>query len=82
VLKSEIQFPPSPSEISTVAVLNCENPQDKYFLVYDIRRSSTIRKIQKHSMEDEAFCVEESGRFLIYTEADELIFKLIRLPSS
>jgi len=78
---NEIQFPPCPEEINTVAILNRENQDDKYFQIFDIRRNSFIRRIQKKVMTDEAFCLDSTGRFLAYVEDEELIFKLIRLPS-
>lgn len=33
-------------------------------------------------MSDEAFTIDPTGRFLVYIEQDNLIVKLIRLPSS
>jgi len=33
-------------------------------------------------MEDEAFCIDETGRYIAYVENDKLLFKLIRLPSN
>jgi hypothetical protein len=51
-------------------------------MIFDIRRNSYIRKIQKKCMEDEAFCIDETGRYIAYVENDKLLFKLIRLPSN
>lgn len=33
-------------------------------------------------MEDEAFCIDETGRYIVFIENEKLIFKLIRLPSN
>lgn len=63
-------------------MLSREDAEEKHFLIYDVRRNSYIRKVQKNVMSDEAFALDSTGRFLVYTEGGELIVKLIRLPSS
>lgn len=69
-LGSELFFPSSDQEINTVAVLIRHDASDKNFKIFDVRRNSFIRKVQKQSQEDEAFALDASGRFLIYAEGD------------
>lgn len=41
---NELQFP-SDSEINTAAILNKQQIDEKYFLIFDVRRNSYIRKV-------------------------------------
>jgi hypothetical protein len=62
--------------------LNKEDPDEKYFIIYDVMRGDYVKKIAKKSMEDEAYCVDHSGSLLIHAEGDYLHFALIRIPNS
>jgi len=46
-LGSELFFPSSDQEINTVAVLMRHDADDKNFKIFDVRRNSFIRKVQK-----------------------------------
>jgi hypothetical protein len=77
---NNLSFPSSDDEISTMAI-NVNTPTDCHFLVYDVRRSSVIRKVGKSKAES-AFTIDASGRHLVFAEGSDLHFKLIRLPQS
>ena len=44
-----IQFPQD-TDITTAAVLNREDEEDKFYLIFDIRKNSYIRRIGKKDM--------------------------------
>lgn len=47
-------------------------------MIYDIRRGGYIRKIETPGV----FCMDGTGRFLVFDEGQQLVFKLVRLPAS
>jgi hypothetical protein len=63
-------------------VLNKENRDCKFFLIFDIRRNAFIRRIQKKEMDQESFAIDHTGRMLLYSEEGNLYLKLCRLPNS
>jgi len=69
-------------DVNTVALLNREDRSNKYILLFDIRRNGFVRKIPKKTMDDEAMCLNESGRLLVFVEGNQIRFKLVRLPNS
>ena len=65
-----------------MVVLNRENPEDKFFLVFDIRRNCFTRRIAKQTLDDEAFAIDCTGKTLAYIEGDSLHLRQCRLPNS
>ena len=63
-------------------MLNREDRGNKHILLFDIRRNGYVRMIPKKIMEDEAMCLNESGRVLVFVEGKYINFKLVRLPNS
>ena len=63
-------------------VLNKENPDEKHFMVYDVKRANFVRKVQKKTNYDEAACVNSSATLLTFVEGLDLSVKSIRLPNS
>jgi hypothetical protein len=49
-------------------VLNRQDKNNKFFLIFDIRRNQYIRRIQKTSMNQEAFAIDNTGRILAFAE--------------
>ena len=47
-------------------------------MIYDIRRDNWIRKVETMG----AFCMDSTGRFLVFDDGQSLVIKLVRLPSS
>lgn len=68
--------------MNTLVVLNKEDRDNKFFLIFDIRRNAYIRRFQKKDLDQEAFAIDHTGRILAFTEDDCLHLKLCRLPNS
>ena len=61
--------------------MNREDPDEKFFLIYDVRKNGYIRRIKKTSMQDEAFAIDHLGKILAYPDGEILHIKQIRLPN-
>ena len=79
-LKNKFVFP-QVGDITTVVVLNREDIDDKFFLIFDVRKNGFIRRIKKTSMQDEAFAIDHLGKLLAYPDGDTLHIKQVRLPN-
>jgi hypothetical protein len=62
-----------------VAVLNCEDPANRFFEIYDTRRGCFVRRKHDSSIQD-TFTVD--SKHLAYTDGENLVVKLIRIPNS
>ena len=65
-----------------VVVFKKENPDEKHFLIFDIRRNAYVRKLSKQHMDDEAFAINSSGRVLAKIDGDNLEFTMCRFPNN
>jgi hypothetical protein len=74
-----VNFPSE--EFNTVAVLNKDDPNEKFYTIFDIRRNGYFRRINKQCMDTEAFAVDTDGKFLAYIDGPEIIVRSIRIPS-
>jgi len=68
-------------EVNTVAVLNKDDPNEKYYTIFDIRRNGYFRRVSKHHMETEAFTVDSTGKFIAYIDGPEILVRSIRIPN-
>ena len=72
-----------PSEDTRFAiVLNKQDPDEKHFMVYDVKRDNFVRRVSKKTNYDEAACVNSSAVLLTFVEGLDLTVKSIRLPNS
>lgn len=76
-----IQFPQD-TDITTAIVLHREDPDDKFYLVFDVRKNQYIRRVGKKDMSQEAFAINHTGKTLIYVDGDKIYLKSVRLPNS
>jgi len=65
-----------------LAVLNQEDPENKYIHVYDARRSSFVRMKELKEQAEKAFAIDAGARLLAWIEGENLVVKLIRIPNS
>lgn len=65
-----------------MVILNREDRQNFCFYVYDIRRNQFIRKIPKKSVEQQAFCLDHTGRILGFVDDEQMYLKMCRIPNS
>jgi hypothetical protein len=71
-----------PSEdVNTVAVLNKDDPNEKFYTIFDIRRNGYFRRVSKHRMDTETFAVDTTGKFLAYIDGPDIIIRSIRIPN-
>ena len=73
---------PQETDITTAVVLHREDPEEKFYLIFDIRKNQYIRRIGKKEMTQEAFAINHTGKILAYIDADHVYLKLVRLPNS
>lgn len=69
-------------DTNTVVVLNREDTKNFCFYVFDIRRNQFIRKIPKSTIEQQAFCLDHTGRVLGFVDGEQMFLKMCRLPNS
>ena len=65
-----------------VVVFNKEDPDQKYYKVFDNMRNQFIRKVAKKTMDDEATAVNNLGSIMAFVEDDEIIVRSIRMPNN
>jgi len=65
-----------------MVVLNKKDTTEKHFLIYELLRNDYTRRVQKRSMEDEAFAVDDQCNILVHVEGDTIYFDLIKMPNS
>lgn len=68
-------------ETNTVAVLNKDDPTEKFFTIFDIRRNGYFRRLHKTHQDSEAFAVDTTGKMVAYIDGPEIIVRSIRIPN-
>ena len=59
-----------------------EDPEDKYYMVYDLQRANYTRRIEKKQMADEAAAINDKGTIMVFVEDEKLAIRTIRVPNS
>ena len=62
--------------------MNKEDLDEKYFMVYDVKRDNYVRRVAKKTNDDEAVCVNSSATLLTFVEGLEISVRSIRLPNA
>ena len=73
-------FPGSDKRLVVVAFQ--EDPEDKYYMVYDLQRANYTRRIEKKQMADEAAAINDKGTIMVFVEDEKLAIRTIRVPNS
>jgi hypothetical protein len=68
-------------ETNTVAVLNKDDPTEKFFTIFDIRRNGYFRRVLKQYQDSDAFAVDTTGKMMAYVDGPEIIVHSIRIPN-
>ena len=68
-------------EHNTVVVLNRDDPSQKFYTAFDVKRNGFYRRISKQAMESEAFAVDSAGKRLAYIDGQDLNVRSIRIPA-
>jgi len=63
-------------------VLKNEDTSQPFIAIFDIRRNSYVRRIDKTYTGSLAFCLDRTGRLLVLSDKEELKLYSVKIPNN